>query len=69
MSLQKVKRFVRHWVYDCVDFFETDALFCFLPAYPAKFYFEKYLPTKGYSIEELNKEEDIAKLVKILYEA
>ena len=33
----------------------------------AKFYFEKYLPARGYSLEDLNKKEDIAELVRILY--
>ena len=35
----------------------------------AKFYFQKYLPAKGYTLEELNKQEDLAELVRILYKA
>ena len=33
----------------------------------AKFYFEKYLPARGYNLEDLNKKKDIAELVRILY--
>ena len=35
----------------------------------AKFYFQKYLPAKGYTLEELNKQEDLAELVRMLYKA